>query len=94
MDFVSLVLSAALFYAFVPGVIGYFPRGEGKATVLLVHAILFALTVSVVMGFYWGKMRQYIERMSNWGDKCPNGFIEKLGKAGKVDCVPVGHRTY
>jgi hypothetical protein len=94
MDLVSFVLSAALFYFFVPGVVGTFPSGSGKGTVLLTHAILFAFAVSVVMGYYWRYVKHYIERMSNWGDKCPNGFVEKLGKSGKVDCVPVGHRTY
>ncbi len=94
MDPISLILSAVLFYLFVPGVVGYFPSGSGKGTVLLTHAVLFALTVSAVMGYYWTNVRQYIESMSNWGDKCPNGFIEKIGKAGKVECLPVGHRTY
>jgi hypothetical protein len=90
MDFVSLLLSTLLFAAFVPGVVGTFPKGSSKATVLVVHAVAFAVVASLVMQWYWG-MR---ERMTNWGDRCPNGFVLGVAQNGKPDCVPVGMRTY
>lgn len=86
MDFVSLLVSAVLFAAFVPGVVVTFPKGGSKATVLVVHAVLFALTSSMVMMWYWG-MR---ENMGNYGVKCPNGYMMTPDQ----NCVPVGHATY
>jgi hypothetical protein len=94
MDLGSFVLSVVLFYLFVPGVIGHFPEKAGKGMVILVHAILFAFVASAVMGFYWTNLRHYMENMSNWGDRCPNGYIERMGKTGTVECLPSGHRTY
>ena len=90
MDFGSLLLSTALFAAFVPGVIGTFPKGGSRTTVLATHAIAFAIAASIVMQLYWG-MR---ERMTNWGDRCPNGYMLGTGQNGKPECVPVGMRTY
>ena len=90
MDFGSLLLSTVLFAAFVPGVLGQFPKGGSRTTVLATHAIAFALAASLVMQIYWG-MR---ERMTNWGDRCPNGFMLGSGQNGKPECVPVGMRTY
>lgn len=90
MDFVSLLISTVLFAAFVPGVVGHFPKGGSKATVLVVHAIAFAAVASLVMQWYHG-MR---ERMTNWGNRCPNGFVLGVGQNGKPECVPVGSRTY
>lgn len=90
MDFVSLIISTVLFAAFVPGVVGSLPKGGTKGTVLVVHAVLFAITASLVMKWYWS-MR---ERMTNWGDRCPNGYTLGMSKDGKQDCVPVGARTY
>ena len=86
MEFVSLILSAVLFAAFVPGVVLTFPKGGSKATVLVVHAVLFAVTSSMVMMWYWG-MR---ENMGNYGVKCPNGYMMTPDQ----NCVPVGHATY
>ena len=90
MDFGSLLLSTALFAAFVPGVVGTFPKGGSRTTVLATHAIAFAIAASIVMQLYWG-MR---ERMTNWGDRCPNGYMLGSGQNGKPECVPVGMRTY
>jgi len=90
MDFVSLLISTLLFAAFVPGVVGTFPKGGSKTTVLVVHALAFAAVASLVMQVYHG-MR---ERMTNWGDRCPNGFMLGTGQNGKPECVPVGMRTY
>lgn len=90
MDLVSLVLSTLLFAAFVPGVIGSFPKGGSKATVLVSHAIAFAVVTSLVMKWYW-HMR---ESMTNWGDRCPNGYVMGVSQDGKPDCVPSGGPTY
>lgn len=87
---VSGLISAGLFYAFVPGVLLTLPKGGSRTTVLLVHAVLFAVTVSVVMMLYWGMK----ERMTNYGPVCPNGFVESTNQGGKRDCVPSGHQTY
>jgi hypothetical protein len=86
MEFVSLILSAVLFAAFVPGVLLTFPKGGSKATVLVVHALLFAVVSSLVMMWYWG-MR---ENMGNYGVTCPNGYMMTPDQ----NCVPVGHATY
>lgn len=88
MDLVSSVLAAVLFAAFVPGVVGQFPKGGSKATVLVVHAVAFAIVSSLVMNWYWS------ENMTNWGDRCPNGFILGVGQNGTHECVPTGHPTY
>lgn len=90
MDFVSLLISTLLFAAFVPGVLGTFPKGASKTTVLVVHGLAFAAVASLVMQAYHG-MR---ERMTNYGDRCPNGFILGTAQNGKPDCVPAGMRTY
>jgi hypothetical protein len=55
----------------------------------MVHALLFAVVTSFVMRFYWHNIKGYIEKMTNFGTVCPNGFVEQGG-----DCVPVGHPTY
>jgi len=86
MEFISLVLSAVLFAAFVPGVVVTFPKGGSKATVLVVHAVLFAVVSSMVMMWYWG-MR---ESMGNYGVKCPNGYMMDASQ----NCIPTGHATY
>jgi hypothetical protein len=86
MEFVSLILSAVLFAAFVPGVLVTFPKGGSKATVLVVHAVLFAVVSSMVMMWYWG-MR---ENMGNYGVSCPNGYMMTPDQ----NCVPTGHATY
>jgi hypothetical protein len=90
MDFGSLFISAFLFAAFVPGVVGTFPKGANKTTVLAAHALGFAIGATIVMQLYWG-MR---ERMTNWGNRCPNGYMLGRGQNGKPECLPVGMRTY
>ena len=86
MDFVSVLLSAALFAAFVPGVLVSFPKGQSKATVLVVHAVLFAVATTFVMKWYWSMK----EHMGNYGITCPNGYMMTPDQS----CVPVGHATY
>ena len=86
MDLISSILSALLFAAFVPGVIGRIPAGGSHAAVLVTHAILFSLTTTAVMSIYWS----YRERFGNFGRKCPNGFRMTEDQ----NCVPTGHATY
>jgi hypothetical protein len=90
MDFVSIVLSSLLFYAFVPNVLVRIPEGGSRATVLVTHAVLFSVVTSLVMTFYWRNIRGFTESMSNYGPTCPNGFIMDAEER----CVPVGHATY
>lgn len=90
MDLVSILISAALFYAFVPGVMLTLPKGGSKATVLVTHAVLFAVVASLAMQVYWGMK----ERMTNYGPVCPNGYVESTNQGGKKDCVPSGSQTY
>ena len=94
MDLVSAVLSTLLFAAFVPGVLVKLPPGGSPATVLVTHAVLFAVVTSLVMGYYWRNIRGYIERFGNYGPTCPNGYVPGVNQGGKPDCVPSGHATY
>jgi Na+/melibiose symporter-like transporter len=91
MDLVSSILSALLFAAFVPGVLLSLPKGGSKATVLVVHALLFAVVTQVVMWFYWTRIR---ERFGNYGPTCPNGYVPGKNQAGQPDCIPTGHPTF
>lgn len=86
MDLVSIVLSVILFVVFVPGVVFKVPGRGSQATVLLTHAVLFAVAASVVMKIYWSTR----ERFGNFGPTCPNGFKMTENEG----CVPVGHATY
>ena len=87
MDVGSLSISAALFAAFVPGVVVTLPgKGSGRMTVLAVHAVLFSLAAMYAMKWYWG-MR---ENMGNYGVTCPNGYKMLPDQT----CVPVGGPTY
>lgn len=90
MDIPSLIISALLFAAFVPGVLVKLPGGSSPAVVLVTHAVLFAVAVSVVMGWYWSVR----ERFGNYGPTCPNGYAPGVSKTGAPDCVPVGRATY
>jgi hypothetical protein len=83
MDAVSTIISAILFAAFVPGVVGSFPKGASKATVLAVHAALFAFTTHYVMQWYWSMK----EHMGNYGTSCPKGYAMTVDQ----NCVPTGH---
>ena len=94
MDLISSVLSALLFIAFVPGVLVRLPPRGSHNTVLIVHALLFAVVTSCVMRFYWHNIRGYVERFGNYGPTCPNGYVPGTNQGGKPDCVPVGHATY
>jgi|APCry1669190591_1035303.scaffolds.fasta_scaffold03180_2 hypothetical protein len=93
MDLISSLLSALLFVAFVPGVLVTLPPKSSRGTVILTHAVLFAIVVSLVMQYYWHNIRHVFEKMTNYGDTCPNGYVEGLNQAGQKDCVPVGHAT-
>jgi len=90
MDLGSLVVSALIFAAFVPGVVAVIPARSSSKTVLAVHAILFAVVSSCVLSYY----RSYVEGMSNYGDSCPNGYVEGPNQKGEIDCVPAGAKTY
>jgi hypothetical protein len=94
MDFISSLLSALLFVAFVPSFLFRIPRNGSFKTVLAVHAILFAIVSSLVMHYYWTNVKGYIENMSNYGDTCANGFTFGVNQKGEGDCIPVGHVTY
>lgn len=91
MDYVSLLLSAVLFAVFVPGVLVKLPPKGSPLVVLTVHAVLFALTTAIVMGYYFTGR---IELFANYGPTCPNGYVPGRSKTGAEDCVPIGHATY
>jgi hypothetical protein len=93
MDLISFVLSTLLFAAFVPGVLVKLPPGGSPAVVLVTHAVLFAVVVSLLMGYYWETIRGYVERFGNYGPTCPNGYMPGMNQGGQPDCVPVGHAT-
>lgn len=87
IDIGSLAISAALFAAFVPGVLVTLPgKGFDRMTVLVVHGLLFSLSAMYAMKLYWG-MR---ENMGNYGVTCPNGYKMLPDQT----CVPVGGPTY
>lgn len=91
MDIVSLVLSALLFYAFVPGVLITLPSaGSSKLHILLTHAVLFSIVTSLVMKYYWHNIRGYMEKFGNYGPACPVGYREGVSATGVPDCVPIG----
>ena len=91
MDYVSLLLSAVLFAAFVPGVLVKLPPKGSPMVVLAVHAVLFALATALVMGYYFtGRF----ELFGNHGATCPNGYVPGLSKTGAEECLPAGHATY
>jgi len=97
MDLVSAVLSALLFVVFVPGVVLTLPsKSSSRRTVLLVHAVVFAVVTSFVMRFYWHNIKGYIEKFGNYGAVCPNGFAPVADPTGiaKEECQPVGQSTY
>ena len=94
MDLISSVLSTLLFAAFVPGVLFQIPSRGSPATVLVVHAVLFAIVTSIVMRFYWHNIKGYVEKFGNYGPTCPNGYAPGTNQGGMPDCVPVGHATF
>ena len=78
------LVAAALFVAFVPGVMITIPAKGSKWTVLVVHALLFA----VVTHFVMKQLRH--EYFGNYGPTCPNGSSMKEDGT----CVAVGQPTY
>ena len=86
MDIGSLLISTMLFALFVPGVVMRIPKGGSAGTVLVVHALLFAITASIAMMLYWGVR----EGFGNYGPMCPNGYRQTEDGG----CVPAGHSTY
>ena len=71
MDFVRIVLSVALFVAFVPGVLVTLPKNGSRMTVLAVHGLLFAVVAYLVMHMY----QRYVESFGNYGAAgCPVCF--------------------
>jgi hypothetical protein len=87
MDLGSLAISAALFAAFVPGVLVTLPgKGSERMVVLAVHAVLFSLSAMYAMKWYWGMK----ENMGNYGATCPNGYKMLPDQS----CVPIGAPTY
>jgi hypothetical protein len=90
MDLISSILSALLFVAFVPGVLVTLPsKASSRRTIIVVHALLFAVVTSLVMRYYWVNIKGYLEKFGNFGAVCPNGHVQQGN-----DCVPVGHATY
>jgi len=86
MDLISIILGALVFAGLVPGVLVRLPPGGSKTTVIIVHAILFAVVSTIVMKMYWmGR-----EHMGNYGQTCPNGYSMKEDG----NCVPTGQQTY
>ena len=94
MDIISIVISVLLFAAFVPGVLVRIPQNGTRGTVLVVHAILFAIVTSLVMRFYWHTVRGYVESFANYGATCPNGYTPGTNQGGIPDCMPVGRATF
>ena len=94
MDLGSILLSFGLFIAFVPGVLVRLPPKGTHWTVILTHALLFAVVTHFVMRYYWINLKGYIEMFGNYGPTCPNGYVAGTNQAGKPDCVPAGRRTY
>ena len=79
------LVAAALFIAFIPGVVITLPsKTSSKTTVLIVHALLFGFVLHAVMRH----LRH--EFFGNFGPTCPNGSIMKEDGS----CVAVGQATY
>lgn len=82
MDLVRVLLSVALFVAFVPGVLVTLPKHGSRTTVLAVHALLFAVVAHVVMQAY----QKYVEGFGNYGAAgCPKGFVMNSDGVCKPD---------
>ena len=81
----TILITAGLFVAFIPGVL--FKLGQGWAG-LGIHGVLFAVVAHWVMRMY----HQYViyrEGFGNFGPTCPNGYVMDASKV----CRPVGHQT-
>jgi hypothetical protein len=71
----------------------YATRDRRLSRGLLLEALAFALCSYVVMWVY----RKYVtERMSNYGNTCPNGYEKAVDPANSNQqiCVPTGEKTY
>jgi thiamine transporter ThiT len=79
----KLLLAAALFYAFLPGVLVTLPPKSSRVTVQVVHAVLFAVVLHYAMKF----VKQY-EYYGNHGPAgCPPTHYE--GHINGVEhCLP------
>jgi hypothetical protein len=79
-----LLVAAALFYAFVPGVLVTLPsKSSSKNVVMLVHAVLFAVVLHYVM-----KHCRY-EYYGNHGPSgCPPGTHPGVSHTGEEACLP------
>ena len=66
----STLLAAALFVAFVPGVLVTLPTKSSKWTILVVHGLLFAVVTHFVMHYYH-KHIVFREGFGNFGPSCP-----------------------
>jgi hypothetical protein len=81
----SILITAILFVAFIPGVLLKLGSGWGG---LLIHGLLFAVVAHYAMRYY----HRYIifrEGFGNFGPTCPNGYV--LG--GDQVCRPTGQQT-
>ena len=87
MNLIRGILSVLLFAAFVPGVLFKLPKSGSYKTVLIVHAVLFAIVTTVIM-------HSVKEAFGNYGPTCPNGYVQGRNQGGEPDCVPIGHVTY
>jgi hypothetical protein len=86
--FGASVLAACLFVVFVPGVIATAPSHGKKWTVLLVHAVLFALVSHHAMKHY----HQVVESFGNFGTSCPAGWAMDNPDPNQIQtCKPVGN---
>lgn len=77
------LVAAALFAAFVPGVLVTLPSKSSKrSTVLIVHALLFAFVL------YWVMKTLKHESFANHGPAgCPAGYVHGM-KGDKEECLP------
>jgi hypothetical protein len=85
---VPVLISAVLFYAFVPGVLVTLPKGASHKTTLLVHAVLFAVTTGLVMHLY---RAHFFEFFGNHGASCPvtHKMVDANGNC-EPNCPPGG----
>jgi hypothetical protein len=70
---------AALFVAFVPGVLVTLPKGASKMTVLIVHALLFTLVWHFTHKMVWELSEGFQNRKVKVSDKV-KATMEKVKK--------------
>ena len=82
MDLIGTLITAGLFWAFVPGVLFTIPVHRTKGVVMVVHALLFALSLHYAMEFYQP------ENFANYGPAgCPKTHMPGVNQGGLPDCV-------